>query len=84
VDFREGFGEALPIEDSADLVISNGVLNLMPDEGLANGTAVMARAMSRWSYARKMTWQVPRIARRVPYFGEYPGQRVRPIAPTAG
>src|SRR5215471_14856102 len=32
VDFREGFGEALPIEDGwADVVISNGVLNLMPD-----------------------------------------------------
>jgi SAM-dependent methyltransferase len=36
VDFREGFGEALPIEDSwADLVISNGVLNLMPDKDAA-------------------------------------------------
>jgi len=33
VEFREGFGEALPIEDGwADLVISNGVLNLMPDK----------------------------------------------------
>jgi SAM-dependent methyltransferase len=33
VDFREGFGEALPIEDGwADAVISNGVLNLMPDK----------------------------------------------------
>jgi SAM-dependent methyltransferase len=33
VDFREGFGEGLPIEDAwADVVISNGVLNLMPDK----------------------------------------------------
>lgn len=33
VEFREGFGEALPIEDGwADVVISNGVLNLMPDK----------------------------------------------------
>jgi ubiquinone/menaquinone biosynthesis C-methylase UbiE len=36
LNFREGFGEALPIEDSwADLVISNGVLNLMPDKDAA-------------------------------------------------
>jgi arsenite methyltransferase len=36
VDFREGFGEALPIEDGwADVVISNGVLNLMPDKDAA-------------------------------------------------
>lgn len=33
VEFREGFGEALPIPDAwADVVISNGVLNLMPDK----------------------------------------------------
>ncbi len=36
VDFREGFGEALPIEDGwAAVVISNGVLNLMPDKDAA-------------------------------------------------
>ena len=29
----EGFGESLPVEDGwADVVISNGVLNLMPDK----------------------------------------------------
>lgn len=33
VDFRLGYGEELPIEDGwADVVISNGVLNLMPDK----------------------------------------------------
>jgi len=33
VEFREGYGEALPVADEwADLVISNGVLNLMPDK----------------------------------------------------
>jgi arsenite methyltransferase len=32
VEFREGFTERLPIEDGwADLVISNGVINLCPD-----------------------------------------------------
>lgn len=36
VEFREGYGEALPVEDVwADVVISNGVLNLMPDKRAA-------------------------------------------------
>ena len=36
VEFREGFGESLPVENSwADVVISNGVLNLMPDKDAA-------------------------------------------------
>jgi ubiquinone/menaquinone biosynthesis C-methylase UbiE len=36
VEFRAGFGEALPVEDDwADVVISNGVLNLMPDKDAA-------------------------------------------------
>jgi SAM-dependent methyltransferase len=34
VEFREGYAEALPVEDGwADVIISNGVLNLMPDKG---------------------------------------------------
>lgn len=44
VAFREGYGEALPIADGwADVVISNGVLNLMPDK-LA-GLREMARVL---------------------------------------
>jgi SAM-dependent methyltransferase len=36
VEFRQGFGEALPVPDGwADAVISNGVLNLMPDKSAA-------------------------------------------------
>ena len=36
VEFSEGFGESLPVEDGwADVVISNGVLNLMPDKDAA-------------------------------------------------
>ena len=33
VEYREGYAEALPLEDDvADLVISNGVINLSPDK----------------------------------------------------
>lgn len=36
VEFRNGYGESLPVEDGwADVVISNGVFNLMPDKSRA-------------------------------------------------
>src|SRR3712207_6790981 len=36
VEFRQGYAEALPVEDGwADVVISNGVLNFMPDKTAA-------------------------------------------------
>ena len=35
-EFRQGYGEEVPLEDDwADVVISNGVLNLMPDKNAA-------------------------------------------------
>jgi SAM-dependent methyltransferase len=44
VEFRRGFGEELPVEDGwADVVISNGSLNLMPDKAAA--LAEMARVL---------------------------------------
>lgn len=44
VEFRQGYAEALPLEDGwADVVISNGVLNLVPDKSAALGE--MARAL---------------------------------------
>ena len=44
IEFREGTGEALPVEDAwADVVISNGVLNLMPDKNAA--LSEMARVL---------------------------------------
>jgi arsenite methyltransferase len=44
VEFREGYGEALPVADGwADVIISNGVLNLMPEK--AAGLVEMARAL---------------------------------------
>ena len=44
VEFREGYMEALPVPDGwADIVISNGVLNLTPDKAKALGE--MARVL---------------------------------------
>ena len=44
LEFRQGFGEELPVEDAwADVVVSNGVLNLMPDKRAA--LQEMARAL---------------------------------------
>jgi arsenite methyltransferase len=44
VEFREGYAEELPVEDSwADVVISNGVLNLMADK--AAGLEEMSRVL---------------------------------------
>jgi SAM-dependent methyltransferase len=44
VEFRDGYAEALPIDDEwADVVISNGALNLIPDK-LA-GLRAMARCL---------------------------------------
>jgi arsenite methyltransferase len=38
VEFRDGYAEALPVPDGwADVVISNGVLNLAPDKAAALG-----------------------------------------------
>jgi ubiquinone/menaquinone biosynthesis C-methylase UbiE len=44
VEFREGSAEALPVLDAwADVVISNGVLNLVPDKSAA--LAELARVL---------------------------------------
>jgi ubiquinone/menaquinone biosynthesis C-methylase UbiE len=44
VTFLEGFAEALPVDDSwADVVISNGVMNLFPDK--MAGLGEMARVL---------------------------------------
>ena len=44
ISFRHGFGEELPVEDEwADVIISNGVLNLMPDK--ITGLQEMARVL---------------------------------------
>ena len=49
-----------------DMMTPRGFLH---DEGVTNSAAVMGRAMSRLSYARKMAWLMPRVARAVPYLG---------------
>jgi arsenite methyltransferase len=44
LEFRQGYGESLPVPDGwADVVISNGVLNLMPDK--VAGLQEMARVL---------------------------------------
>ncbi len=44
IEIREGTAEALPVEDGwADVVISNGVLNLVPEKNV--GLAEMARVL---------------------------------------
>lgn len=44
VDFRDGLAEALPVDDAwADVVISNGVVNLFPDK--LGGLREMARVL---------------------------------------
>jgi arsenite methyltransferase len=44
VEFRQGYGEGLPVPDGwADVVISNGALNLMPDKSAT--MAEMARVL---------------------------------------
>jgi len=46
VVFRQGYGEDLPVEDEwADVIISNGVLNLMPDKQA--GLHEMARVLKK-------------------------------------
>lgn len=45
VDFRQGFAESLPVDDAwAEVVISNGVLNLFPDK--IAGLREMARVLA--------------------------------------
>ena len=49
VDFREGLAEALPVEDGwADVVISNGVINLCSDKQLVFGEIYRALRSGGW------------------------------------
>jgi arsenite methyltransferase len=67
VTFREGYAEALPVPDGwADVVISNGVLNLVPDKAAA--LAEMARVLKPGGRAQiadiLVQRPVPRSAKR--------------------
>ena len=43
LDFRDGYIESLPVPDGwADLIISNGVINLSPDKSIAFAEAYRA------------------------------------------
>ena len=58
VEFQQGYGEELPVPEGwADVIISNGVLNLMPDKAAA--LKEMAHCpQARWSPA---DWRDPGI-----------------------
>src|SRR6476659_8125480 len=67
VGFHEGLAESLPVPDGwADVVISNGVLNLFPDKAAA--LAEMARALKPGGRAQiadiLVQRPVPRSAKR--------------------
>jgi len=49
VEFREGLAEALPVEDGwADVVVSNGVINLCPDKQLVFAEIYRALRPGGW------------------------------------
>ena len=49
VEFREGLAEGLPVEDGwADVVISNGVINLCPDKQLVFAEIYRALRLGGW------------------------------------
>jgi SAM-dependent methyltransferase len=68
-----------------DVQVETGPFNMMTpagflhDEGLMNSAAVMGRAISRLTYARKMAWLMPRVARAVPYLGFIVLSGTRPL-----
>jgi arsenite methyltransferase len=67
VTFREGYAEALPVPDGwADVVISNGALNLVPDKAVA--LSEMARVLKPGGRAQiadiLVQRPVPRSAKR--------------------
>lgn len=39
------------------------------DEGVAGTLAFAARAITRWTYLRRLAWLMPRMAKAVPYLG---------------
>jgi hypothetical protein len=41
--------------------------------------AIMGRALSRWSYLKKVTWLMPRMNRAVPYLGSIAIAGVKPV-----
>jgi SAM-dependent methyltransferase len=59
----------------SDLKVTTGPFEMMTpggflaDEGIANATRVMARALAHPVARRRMAWLMPRIGRAVPYLG---------------
>jgi len=69
----------------SDVEITSGPFEMMTpagfvrDEGLAHSMVIMGRALSRWSYLKKMTWLMPRMNRAVPYLGYSAISGVKPV-----
>jgi hypothetical protein len=64
-----------------DMMTPGGFLH---DEGVPNAVEVMARALSRLCYVRKMAWLAPRVARAVLYLGFILVDGVKPLPATGG
>jgi SAM-dependent methyltransferase len=67
-----------------DVQVTSGPFEMMTprgflsDEGLVNCLAFMGRALSRWSYIKKLAWLMPRMNRAVPYLGYITVSGVKP------
>jgi SAM-dependent methyltransferase len=68
-----------------DVQVTSGPFEMMTpagfvqDEGLLNCLAFMGRALSRWSYVKKLAWLMPRMNRAVPYLGYITVSGVKPV-----
>ena len=70
----------------SEIEVTSGPFEMMTargflkDEGIPNSLKVMVRALSRWSYIKKMAWLWPRMNRAVPYLGYIAVSGVKPAS----
>ena len=70
-----------------DIATESGPFEMMTARGFladerGHAPAVMARAVSRPAYLRKMAWLLPRMSRAIPYLGYVLVSARKPAAPT--
>ena len=68
------------VDDWVQLYCSAGLADVQVETGPFDAVEVMARALSRQSYLRKMLWLVPRVARAVPFLGYILVSGTKPVA----